>query len=123
MGYQFLMKLRSPNSWRDSSQDAIIGAMNKDDITHLASLARIRLEDAELEQFETELPAIVDYVSAVNSIADEKDTEPSPGMRPNIFREDAVTNTPNQYSEDIITQMPHSSGRFLSVKKILNIED
>jgi aspartyl-tRNA(Asn)/glutamyl-tRNA(Gln) amidotransferase subunit C len=67
-------------------QDGIIGAMNRDDITHLASLARIRLEDSELEQFEAELPAIVNYVSAVNSIADEGDTQPNPGVRPNIFR-------------------------------------
>lgn len=97
--------------------------MNRDDITHLAALARIRLNDSELEQFETELPAIVDYVSAVNSIADEKDVEPNPGVRPNIFREDTITNQPNQFTEDIIAEMPHSEGRFLSVKKILNIAD
>jgi aspartyl-tRNA(Asn)/glutamyl-tRNA(Gln) amidotransferase subunit C len=104
-------------------QDGIIGAMNRDDITHLASLARIRLEDSELEQFEAELPAIVEYVSAVNSIADEVDTKPNPGVRPNIFRADVITNEPNQFTEDIIAQMPHSDGRFLSVKKILNIAD
>jgi aspartyl-tRNA(Asn)/glutamyl-tRNA(Gln) amidotransferase subunit C len=97
--------------------------MNRDDITHLASLARIRLEDSELEQFATELPAIVDYVSAVNSIADEGDTKPSPGVRPNIFRADTITNQPNQFTKDIIEEMPHSEGRFLSVKKILNIAD
>jgi aspartyl-tRNA(Asn)/glutamyl-tRNA(Gln) amidotransferase subunit C len=104
-------------------QDGIIVAMNRDDIKHLASLARIRLEDSELEQFETELPAIVDYVSAVNSIADEVDTEPNPGVRPNIFRADTITNQPNQFTKDIIEEMPHSEGRFLSVKKILNIAD
>jgi len=97
--------------------------MNRDDIKHLASLARIRLEDSELEQFEAELPAIVDYVSAVNNIADEEDTEPNPGVRPNIFRTDDITNAPNQFTEDIIAQMPHSDGRFLSVKKILNTTD
>jgi len=97
--------------------------MNKDDITHLALLARIRLDDAELKQFAAELPAIVQYVSAVNSIADEKDIEPNPGVRPNIFRDDEITNEPNQFSEDIIAEMPHSDGRFLSVKKILNIAD
>lgn len=117
------MKLLFPDSWRDSFQDAIIGAMNKDDITHLAALARIRLEDSELEQFVAELPAIVEYVSVVNSIADDTDTEPNPGVRPNIFRDDVVTNEPNEFSEDIIAQMPHSVDRFLSVKKILNIED
>ena len=104
-------------------QDGIIVAMNRDDITHLAALARLRLEDSELEQFEAQLPAIVDYVSAVNSIADEGDTEPNPGVRPNIFRDDTITNQPNQFSDEIIQEMPHAEGRFLSVKKILNIAD
>jgi len=97
--------------------------MNRDDIKHLASLSRIRLEDSELEQFAAELPAIVEYVSAVNNIADEEDIEPNPGVRPNIFRADDITNEPDQFTEDIIAQMPHSDGRFLSVKKILNIAD
>jgi aspartyl-tRNA(Asn)/glutamyl-tRNA(Gln) amidotransferase subunit C len=104
-------------------QDVIIVPMNRDDIKHLASLARIRLEDSELEQFEAELPAIIDYVSAVNSIADEVDIQPNPGVRPNIFREDTITNEPNQFTKDMVAQMPHSEGRFLSVKKILNIAD
>lgn len=97
--------------------------MNRDDITHLASLARIRLEDSELEQFETDLPAIVEYIGAIKSIIDDGDTKLSAGVRPNILRSDTVTNQPNEFSQDIIDQMPHSDGRFLSVKKILNIED
>jgi len=97
--------------------------MNRDDIKHLASLARIRLEDSELEQFEAELPAIVEYVSAVKSIVEDGDTQPNTGVRPNVFREDEVVNEPNQFTEDIISQMPHADGRFLSVKKILHTED
>jgi aspartyl-tRNA(Asn)/glutamyl-tRNA(Gln) amidotransferase subunit C len=117
------MKERFLSSWQDSAQDAIIDHMNRDDIAHLASLARIRLEDSELEQFEAELPVIVEYISAVKDIIDDGDTAPNPGVRPNIFREDAITNQPNEFSDDIIAQMPHSDGRFLSVKKILHIED
>jgi len=97
--------------------------MDRKDITHLATLARIRLTAAELEQFDTELPAIVEYVSMVNSIAGDTNTEPNPGVRPNVFREDAITNEPNEFSAEVIEQMPHSDGRFLSVKKILHIED
>lgn len=117
------MKRLFHNSWRDSAQDAIIGFMNKDDISHLASLARIRLEENELEQFAGELPAIVEYVSAVNSMTDDTDVEPNPGVRPNVFRADEVTNEPEQFSADIIAEMPHADGRFLAVKKILHTED
>lgn len=97
--------------------------MNKEDITHLATLARVRLDDAEVEQFAAQLPAIVEYVSAVQSITAEIDTEPNPGVRPNVLRADTVTTTPNQFSEAIIEQMPHSEDRFLAVKKILQIEE
>jgi len=97
--------------------------MNRDDITHLAALARIRLTDAELEQYQADLPAIVDYVSAVEGITEDIVSEPNPGVRPNIFKDDEVTNQPNQFSEDIIQQMPHADGRFLSVKKILQTKD
>lgn len=97
--------------------------MNRADIEHLASLARMRLTETELEQFAAEIPAIVEYVSAVKEIAEDTDTEPNPGVRPNVFRLDEITNEPNQFSEDILAEMPHSDGRFLSVKKILQTED
>lgn len=95
--------------------------MKSDDVTHLASLARIALSEEEVGTYGAELAQIVDYVSAVSDIADsESDTEPQVGARYNIMREDVVTNEPDTYTEDILREMPQTQGRHMVVKKILD---
>jgi Asp-tRNA(Asn)/Glu-tRNA(Gln) amidotransferase C subunit len=39
----------------------------------------------------------------------------------NIFRQDEVTNEPDQYTKDILAEMPQTKGRYMAVKKILDI--
>jgi aspartyl-tRNA(Asn)/glutamyl-tRNA(Gln) amidotransferase subunit C len=98
--------------------------MKKAEIEHLASLARIRLSEAELESFESELSSIMTYVSTVSDIvADEADNEPAVGAVYNVLRKDEIINEPNQFSEDILREMPERDGRYLQVKKILQTED
>ncbi len=98
--------------------------MKREDIEHLASLARIRLTETELEQLATELPAIVDYVSVISDIASEESvTELQVGARYNILRTDEVKNAPDEFTQDILDEMPHTDGRFLAVKKILQTDE
>ncbi len=98
--------------------------MQREDIEHLATLSRIRLTEQEIETLPKELSSIIDYVSVVSDMAaDEKISEPKVGVVFNVFRKDEITNQPNQYTEDIIKEMPSAKGRFLSVKKILQIEE
>lgn len=98
--------------------------MQREDIEHLATLSRIRLTEQEIETLPKELSSIIDYVSVVSDMAaDEKISEPKVGVVFNVFRKDKITNQPNQYTEDIIKEMPSAKGRFLSVKKILQIEE
>jgi len=98
--------------------------MKREEIAHLAALSRIRLSDEELVNLERELSSIVDYVSVVSSIAaDDADAVPQVGVRFNVFRKDVVTNEPDQYTKDILAEMPTTEGRYLSVKKILEIGD
>lgn len=99
-------------------------SMKRADIEHLASLARLRLSEEELNNFEGELSSILEYVGAVSSmVADETGASPQVGARYNVFRADEVTNQPNQYTADILSEMPHTDGRFMSVKKILQLEE
>ncbi len=96
--------------------------MKREEIAHLATLSRIRLSEEELTNLEGELSSIVEYVSAVSDIAaDDADAAPQVGARHNIFRQDEVINTPDQYTKDILAEMPKTEGRFLSVKKILDV--
>jgi aspartyl-tRNA(Asn)/glutamyl-tRNA(Gln) amidotransferase subunit C len=98
--------------------------MKKEEIEHLARLARIKLTETELENLETDLSSIVTYVSEVSElVADKADAEPSVGAVHNVFRTDEVTNQADEYTDDIMREMPATDGRFLEVKKILQTED
>src|SRR3989338_7426437 len=97
--------------------------MTKEEVEHLAKLARIELSPAEVETFTTEISAILEYVSAVKDIAgDAADTAPIAGRHQNIFRKNQVTNEPNSFTEALLAEMPQTEGRFMVVKKILNTD-
>ncbi|MEK7462135.1 MAG: Asp-tRNA(Asn)/Glu-tRNA(Gln) amidotransferase subunit GatC [Patescibacteria group bacterium] len=97
--------------------------MKREDVAHLATLARIELSEAELTRLEEELSSIVSYVSAITDIAgDEADTAPQLGARFNVFRADEVTNQADEYTEDLLAELPQREGRYMKVKKILGGE-
>lgn len=94
--------------------------MKREDIAHLATLARIELTEAELVKLPEELSSIVSYVSAITDIAgDEADTAPQLGARFNVFRDDEVTNVPGEHTDALLAEMPHTEGKFMKVKKII----
>lgn len=96
--------------------------MKREEIEHLATLSRIRLSDEELTNLAGELSSIVEYVSVVKDIAaDDADAAPQVGARHTIFRADEVLNEPDQYTKAILAEAPTTEGRYLSVKKILDI--
>lgn len=97
--------------------------MKREDIEHLATLARISLTDAEVEKLESELSSVMSYVSIVSDIADDATVVPEVGARFNVFRDDVVTNDANEYTSDLLAEMPHADGRYLKVKKILSTDE
>lgn len=98
--------------------------MKRADIEHLARLARIWLTEEEKNELPDQLSSIVAYVGVVSEIAGANiDVVPQVGVHHNVFRKDEVTNEPDQYTKDILAEMPNTQGRFLSVKKILHVED
>lgn len=102
----------------------MLGLMKREDIEHLALLARIELTEQEKESLEGELSSIVSYVSTVSDIvSDDVDSAPEVGVRHNIFRKDEVTNEADEYTDDILAEMPETDGRFLKVKKILQMDE
>ena len=97
--------------------------MNKEEVVHLAKLARIELSEKEVAVFTDEMSAILSYVSEVKDIAGEVSTgEPKPGARFNVFRKDEVTNKEDEYTQALLDEMPQTEGRFMVVKKILNTD-
>ncbi len=98
--------------------------MNKEDVKHLSKLARIELSETEVENFTKEIADILSYVSVVQDIAgdDNSDTNLKVGARYNIFRTDVVTNEPDSFTETLLAEMPNREGRYMKVKKILSTD-
>jgi aspartyl-tRNA(Asn)/glutamyl-tRNA(Gln) amidotransferase subunit C len=94
--------------------------MNREDISHLATLSRIALTEEELSKLEGELSSIVSYVAVISDLAsDTTDSAPEVGPLHNVFRPDTVTNDVGQHTNALLAEMPQTEGAFLKVKKIL----
>lgn len=66
-------------------------AISREDVLHVSKLARLELDEAEIEKFTGQLGNILDYISKLN----ELDTENVPPTAhvldiTNVFREDQV---------------------------------
>ena len=91
----------------------------KEDVQKLAALARIRVEDAELEKFTSEFDAILAYIGQLESLkvpsglADEK-----PPLK-NIMRADGEPHIPGAFTEKLAEQFPAREGDALVVKQII----
>jgi len=95
--------------------------MKREDIIHLATLARIELQEAEIQSFADDITEILEYVSEVSSItAEEKKKEVD--VLYNVMREDEPSHAPDEYTEAILSATVSRSGRYFKVKKILGEE-
>jgi len=94
-----------------------------EDVKKLAALARIRVEDSELEKFTREFDAILAYVGQLEKIKVPKNVvEEKPPLR-NVMREDGSPKPPRTYTEKLAEQFPARKGDALVVKQIISHED
>lgn len=92
----------------------------REDVQHLADLARITITADEAEQLQKEIHDIVTYVSAIQSLTTDVDTKQL-GARYNVLRTDAVTNEPGSYTADLLAAAPDTDERgYVRVQQILD---
>jgi aspartyl-tRNA(Asn)/glutamyl-tRNA(Gln) amidotransferase subunit C len=95
--------------------------ISRDDVVHLAGLARIDLSDAEIDHLASELPAILDHVAVVQQAAGEDIPAMShPVPVDNVFRADVVV--PGLTTEEALAAAPASEQQRFLVPKILGEE-
>ncbi|GAB3114104.1 Asp-tRNA(Asn)/Glu-tRNA(Gln) amidotransferase subunit GatC [Janibacter alkaliphilus] len=101
----------------DPSRDSI----TRDDVAHLAGLARIRLSDAELDRMVGELDEILGAVAQVQQ-APIEGVEPMSHPMPlvNVTREDVVR--PSLTPEQALAGAPAAEEQRFSVPRILSEE-
>ena len=97
--------------------------ITRDDVAHLAGLARIQLDDDELERLAPELQKILESVATVSEALEGVDdvvpmSHPTPIK--NVFRADEVR--PGLTPEQALSGAPASEGQRFLVPKILGEE-
>lgn len=93
--------------------------MKREDIEHLATLARIELREGEAEHLATEIEAVLEYVSEINEITADTIGEKKVGVLYNVMREDGNPHEGGIYTEKLLKAAPERSGKYIKVKKIL----
>lgn len=98
--------------------------MQLTDIKKLADLARIDMDESEMQEIARSFDSILAYVGQVQEVAKIKNME-SESKKPedyflrNVTRDDEVTNKRGEYTDKIITLMPDTQDGYLKVKQIL----
>jgi aspartyl-tRNA(Asn)/glutamyl-tRNA(Gln) amidotransferase subunit C len=95
-----------------------VSQISRDEVAHLARLARLALTDAELDSFAGQLDAILEHVSQIQAV-DVTDVEATdnPLTSVNVTRPDVVE--PGLTQEQALSQAPKAvDGRF-AVPRIL----
>jgi aspartyl-tRNA(Asn)/glutamyl-tRNA(Gln) amidotransferase subunit C len=89
------------------------------DIEKLASLARIKIEENEKEQFGKEIDSILGYVNQIKEAKVSLDQSERVGDIKNVLREDVHPHESGVNKEKLLSEAPSREGDYVKVKKIL----
>jgi aspartyl-tRNA(Asn)/glutamyl-tRNA(Gln) amidotransferase subunit C len=92
--------------------------ISREDVEHVAELARLELTAAEKEQFIAQLNEILTYFEKLNEL-DTTDVEPTSQVIPmsNVLRDDAVQ--PSLDRAEVLQNAPEESHFFFKVPRII----
>lgn len=96
-------------------------SISRDEVAHLADLARIDLSEAELDHLAPQLSVILEAVASIKGVAGD-DVPPMSHALPltNVFREDRVT--PGLSAEEALAGAPATERQRFLVPRILGEE-
>ena len=95
--------------------------IDKEQVQRIATLARLKLQEQEVETYQQELSQVLDYFDTLQKVDTDK-VEPmthSTGQE-NISREDEAQSEKPDVVERIMELVPHAKEGFLKVKSILS---
>ena len=92
--------------------------ITREDVAHVARLARLHLEEAELERMRTQLDAILAYIDKLRAL-DVEGVEPTSHAVPlvNVVRDDE--RAPCLPQADALANAPDRAGEFFRVPRII----
>lgn len=94
--------------------------LSKDDIKHIAQLARLELTAEEEKRYEKELSNVLNYIDQLQEV-DTTNTEPTAQVTglENILREDEKNDWNKKEREQTLKQAPNLKNNQYKVKRVL----
>lgn len=94
--------------------------ISKDEIKHIADLARLELSDEELKKYGNQLEQILGYIDQLQEV-DIKNIEPTAQVTGllNVIRKDESVNWDKEEIGDSIRQAPETENGQVKVKRVL----
>ena len=92
--------------------------LSREEVIKIATLARIELQEAEIEKFQKDLSSVLDYVEELQQVdTDGLEIVSSVTGLENVQRQDTAVMI--DYQEDIMANAPERKDKYYKVKSIL----
>jgi aspartyl-tRNA(Asn)/glutamyl-tRNA(Gln) amidotransferase subunit C len=95
--------------------------ITREDVLHVAQLARLELSEEEAERFTGQLASVLTHAAAIQAL-DTEGVPPSAHPLPisNVFRDDEPR--PSLARSEVLAEAPEAEGGYFRVPRILNEE-
>ena len=93
-------------------------SLSPEDVKHIALLARVRLDDGEVERLSDQLSTILDHFAALSAV-DTEGVEPTAHPLPlaNVMRDDSVA--PSLPRADVLRNAAATEDGYIRVRAVL----
>jgi aspartyl-tRNA(Asn)/glutamyl-tRNA(Gln) amidotransferase subunit C len=97
-------------------------AISPEQVRHVAKLARLALDEAQLDRFAGQLEPILEYVAHIGEV-DVANVEPMAHAVPlaNVLRDDVVG--PSLPRAKVLQNAPETDGAFFKVPKVIGADE
>lgn len=97
----------------------MIDKLTKEEVLHVAHLARINVSDSEIEKYQIELKQLLDDIDKIKDVKNyDEELLIAPHDHNTVLRSDEVGEMLKE--EEIMKNVPHHNGNFVEVPVMLN---
>ena len=91
--------------------------MTNEEVLKVAHLARVYIDDNEIEMYKGQLEAIMNEINKINEVEIiDDDIMNSPSSNIKKYREDV----PKNAKDDVLSNAPKTNGNYIQIKRFVN---
>lgn len=90
--------------------------LTREEVLHVAHLARIDVTEEDINKYKIQLKQILDEINRINELDVDGDILISPTDNKNVYRKDEGINE----DVDVLRNAPKKSGNYIEIKRFVN---